>query len=258
MIALAGSLYLVSTFVFAVMAAVIGVRLVRLSRTTGQRPEKLLGLGLQLTACWGYGVMIASLVVRQGMGALDHPLGIAVTGLGWVAHNIGVMCMLGFILLVFRPKETWARVLAGSLAAMLWIGWSLFALQGGLVDPTPHGAYWIAFAANGTYPLWVSIESFSYWMKMRRRQALGLAEPLVVDRFRIWGISSISAAASIWSTNIPVWLGASDGSMEATTITTISLLITSAFGMLTVSGYWLTFFPPEWYRQRIEGAAARS
>jgi hypothetical protein len=169
-----------------------------------------------------------------------------------------VMCMLGFVVLVFRRKETWARVLAVTLAVTLWIGWLLFVWQGGLVDATPRGAYWIAFAANGTYPVWISIESFSYWNKMRRRQALGLADPLVVDRFRVWGISSLAAAASIWSTNLPVWLDQPVGGIEANPITALSMVITATFGLFTVFGYWITFFPPAWYRHRLEGASTTS
>jgi hypothetical protein len=253
-VALAGSLYLISTFLFSAMAGVIGIRLVALSRETGQRPERLLGLGLQLTACWGYGVMIASMVVRQRLDALEHPLGIAVTGAGWVLHNVGVLCMLGFVLSVFRPTEKWARVLAGAMAALLWIGWALFALGGGLVDMTPRGAYWVAFATTGSYPIWTSIESFRYWGLMRRRQKLGLADPLLVDRFRVWGVASLCAAAAIWSTNVPSWAGVPFGTSEANTITTVSMLVTSLFGTLTVCGYWLTFFPPRWYRARLEAA----
>jgi len=256
MLALAGSLYLLSTFLFAGMAGVIGIRLVRLARVTGQRPEWLLGMGLQLTACWGYGLMIGSIIVRQRMGALDHPVGVAFTALGWVAHNVGVMCMLSFVLLVFRQNEIWARLLAGAMAVVLWGGWIAFALQGGLVDATPKGAYWIAFCTTGTYPFWNSLESFSYWRKMKRRQSLGLADPMVVDRFRVWGFSALAATAAIWSTNLPVWLDAPVGTIEASPITTISMLVTAAFGILTVGGYWLTFFPPAWYRRHVEGAPA--
>lgn len=256
MIALAGSLYLVSTFLFAGMAGVMGIRLVRLAGRTGQRPERLLGLGLQLTGCWGYGLMIASMIVRQRLDAVEHPLGLAVTGLGWVFHNVGVMYMLAFILMVFRQKETWARLLSGLMAALLWSGWATFALQGGLVDMVPRGAYWVAFATTGTYPLWISAESFLYWSKMKRRQSLGLAEPLVVDRFRVWGIASLSAAAAIWSTNIPLWAGEATGFDRAGPITIVSMLITSAFGLLTVGAYWVTFFPPAWYRARLAASAA--
>lgn len=251
MIALAGSLYLVSTFLFAGVAGVIGIRLVRLASRTGGRPERLLGLGLQLTGCWGYGVMIASMVARQRLDAIDHPAGVAITGLGWVAHNVGVMCMLGFVVQVFRPKDTWARGLAACMTVVLWVGWAIFVAQGGLVDLLPRGGYWIAFVTTGSYPLWIGSESFLYWSKMRRRQALGLAEPLLVDRFRMWGIASLSSAAAIWSTSIPVWLGETNNVGEAGPIAIVSMLITSAFGLFTVGTYWLTFFPPTWYRARI-------
>jgi hypothetical protein len=35
------------------------------------------------------------------------------------------------------------------------------------------------------------------------------------------------------------------------------MLITSACGLFTVCTYWLTFFPPAWYRARIEISATR-
>ena len=46
----AGSLYIVSTAAFAVTAGVVGIRLLLLSRKTGQLSERLLGLGDQLIA----------------------------------------------------------------------------------------------------------------------------------------------------------------------------------------------------------------
>lgn len=253
---IAGSLYLLSTLIFAAMAAVVGVRLVALSRRTGGLPERLLGWGLQLTACWGYGVMIVTIVTQRALGLGDHPLGMACIALGWVLHNAGVLCMLRFNLVVFRPREAWARWLALAMTAVLWIGWGLYVWNGGLHTGAPSVWYWVMFATTGTYPLWGAAESFRYWRQMRRRLALGLAEPMLVDRFRIWGIASASAAAAIWAVNAPFLMGLTIGSPEAAEVTAISRLVTAGFGLVTIGAYWLTFFPPAFYRQRVASRSA--
>lgn len=254
MLALAGSFYVLSTLAFAVMAAVIGVRLLALARRTGGRAERLMGWGVQLTACWGYGVMIVSIIARQALGAVEAPLGQAITGLAWVLHNLGVVCMLVFVVSVFRPEERWARALAGVMAVVLWLGWGLYVADGGLTNGVAQGWYWLAFATIGSYPLWMGAESFLYWGRMRRRLALGLAEPMLVDRFRIWGIASCSTAASIWTVNVPVWIGAPVGSPQASALTAIAMVLTAAFGLVTIGAYWLTFFPPGFYSRRFASA----
>jgi hypothetical protein len=38
---------------------------------------------------------------------------------------------------------------------------------------------------------------------MRRRVAIGLAEPLVANRFFLWGTSSLFSCAAIWTASVP-------------------------------------------------------
>jgi len=255
MVAIAGSLYLASTLLFAVLALVVGVRLIRLSRRTGAMPERLLGAGVQLTACWGYGVMILSIVARNAAGAQEHPLGIAVTTFGWLAHDAGVICMLLFIRRVFRPEATWAGAAVGLLITLLVVGFIGNAWTGGLVSGGPTLWYWVGFVPIGLYPIWMSAESIAYGRRMGRRLRLDLADPHVVDRFRIWAWASACTAGAIWMVNVPSWLGVQMGQPEGSVITSISMLITAGFGIATVCLYWLTFFPPAWYRDRVEARA---
>ncbi len=254
MLAIAGSLYLVSTFFFAALALVVGMRLLLLWRRTRNLPELLLGAGVQLTASWGYGVMIFSMIARQALEAPAHPIGIAATTFGWVAHDLGVICMLAFILHVFRPGAAWARGLALALVALLLVGFVGNFVSGGMASGVPNRWYWIGFSAIGVYPIWMSIESTLYGRKMRRRLELGLADAMVVDRFRLWAIASACAAGAIWTVNVPSWLGVQVGSDSA--ITSVAMIVTACFGISTVCLYWLTFFPPGWYRQRVEGRSA--
>jgi hypothetical protein len=249
-----GSIYLVSTIAFGLMAGVIGLRLIAMSLRTGQQAERWLGAGLLLTAGLGYMPMIVAMVAKQAhpgaAGLLD-----AITICAWVVHNLGVVCMLAFIVQVFRASSRWAWALSGAMAAVLWVGWGLYLQQGG-VGGQPTSGYWIAFATIGTYPLWNAFESFRYHRLMRRRLALGLADPVVVDRFRLWGVASLCAVASIWVVNLPFFLGKWVGTGAATPITSLCMVITAAFGIATVGGYWLTFFPPAWYRARLARTAS--
>jgi len=258
MVQVAQALYLLSTLAFAVTAAVVGLRLLLLSRRTGQEAERMLGIGVLFTAVLGYALLMVGLIGRRllGVAAGDGAMFTGATLVGWLFHNVGVMCMLRFVVVVFRPGDRWARLLAAAMSVVLWIGWGSYAADGGLVDGQPHGGYWIAFAVIGTYPLWTAVESFRYWVLMRRRLALGLADPLVANRFLLWALASLSAAASIWIVNLPSLSGRVPGSEAAADLTAVAMLFTGAFGVATVCAYWLTFFPPAWYRRRFAPAAA--
>jgi len=255
---LAGSLYVVSTAAFASIAAVVGIRLLLLSAETGQMAERLLGFGLLLTASLGYGVMMVAAI---GRSMLADPSAAPViytwiSTAGWILHNIGVMCLMGFVVHVFRHGSVWARTLAATMSITLWAGWALYVSQGGMADGVPRGGYWITLVVVGTYPLWTAAESFAYYARMRRRVALGLGDRLVANRFLLWGLASLTAAGSIWSVNTPGILGATLGGPDGNRLAESCLLVTGALGTATVVIYWLTFFPPVWYRRRFirEGA----
>jgi hypothetical protein len=255
---LAGSLYVVSTAAFAVIAAVVGIRLLLLSLQTGHAAERLLGLGLMLTASLGYGVMMVATIGRSTL-ADPSAAPAAYTGVytaGWVFHNLGVMCLIGFVVHVFRQGAVWARVLAAAMWITLWTGWGIFVSNGGMVDGIPRSGYWIAFLVVGSYPFWTAAESFSYYAQMRKRVALGLSDRLVANRFLLWGLASLSAAGSIWVLNVPGMLGESLDGPGGSRLAEGCLLATAALGTTTVATYWLTFFPPVWYRRRFsqEGA----
>lgn len=255
MLALAGSLYLLSTLAFGIVASVIGIRLIALSRRTGQTPERWLGSGLLATAGLGYTPMIVAIAMKgvrpEAAASLD-----AVITAGWVVHNLGVMCMLTFIVQVFRPDAFWARALAFVMVVLLWAGWGLYVQGGGIATAKPNLGYWIAFATIGTYPLWSGIEAFRYHALMKKRLTLGLADPLVVDRFRLWGVASLCAMSSIWIVNVPTFVGVDATTGTISGFVSACMVVTAGFGTATVCLYWLTFFPPAWYQARLAGSAS--
>jgi hypothetical protein len=256
-IEIAGSIYVAATAAFALAAGVVGLRLIALHRRTRQAPEGLLGWGLLLTGGLGYGVMIFAVLSDQAAmaaGRASHAQAL-VCGVGWTLHNIGVLLMLRFVVIVYRPDSSWARRAAIALGAVLWSGWLAFVAEGGLYG-RQSAAYWVALAVIGSYPLWSMAESYLYWRRMRRRLAIGLADPLVCNRFLLWTLASVSALGSIWIVNVPTLVRSFVHAADLSGLTVVSLLVTAVFGIGTVSLYWLTFFPPAWYRNRILATTA--
>ena len=257
MLTLAGSLYLVSTAAFSIFSIVIGIRLIALSQRTRRTPERSLGLGFIGTAGLGYGTLIFAMVGRRATGWADAPEFYTwLIALGWIFHNLGVTFMLDFVQRVFRPEEGWARFLKHTLSIVLWGAWLADAFTGGLTASWPSHYFWIAFAVIGTYPLWMAVEAFRYWGLMRKRVSLGLADPLVANRFLLWTLASITTLASIWLVEVPTFLGYEQMSPAAEHITRVTMLCTSGFGIATVCTYWLTFFPPAWYQERFHVPSA--
>jgi hypothetical protein len=254
--ALAGSLYLISTAVFCFVCLAIGVRLLALAGRTGARPERLLGLGLGLTGGVGYGALIALALVRQAHPGVDHAAFTWAGALAKLAHDVGVLCVIAFVLTVFRPREAWARALAGAMALLLCAGYAGYGLGGHFAHGRPEGFwYWLEFSAIGTYQVWGAAEAFLYWARMRRRRAHGLGDPAVENRFLLWGLASLFAVAAIWTISWPALRGLPIGEQQQ--LAPGFMLVTAVWGIAAIGAYWLTFFPPRWYRARLAAAVAR-
>ena len=197
MASLAGSYYLLSTVAFCLISMAIGVRLALLSHRTGARPELYLGVGLFLSGGLGYALVIGSAIAGARLGPevpIVHDVGLT----GLAVHHVGAAFSLAFVVKVFRPTERWARALAAALVGVLAVSWLGLLASGGM--PRPGGGstwYWIGFAVMATYPFWITIESLHYWALMRRRRTLGLADPLVTNRFALFAAASVLAAAAI-------------------------------------------------------------
>ena len=82
------------------------LRLLRLSRQTGERPELLLGFYFGLSGVYYFGYNLPSLFgFDPWSSAVDW-------GIEWI-YSLGVFPFLLFIRSVFRAEEAWAGVLAG-------------------------------------------------------------------------------------------------------------------------------------------------
>jgi hypothetical protein len=112
-------------------------------------------------------------------------------------------------------------------------------------DPVAVAGFALAFG-------WMAVESLRYHALLRRRLALGLADPVVTNRFLVWG-----AGAAATSVLVLLLMGLY---LQGITLLANSL---SASVLVTVSGLvmsvvpWLTFAPPAAYLRFVSRRAAR-
>lgn len=255
MAGLVQSYHLAATLLFVAVSAAVSLRLLLLALRTRGKPELLLGLGILGTAVLGYGVLIASALVR----GLEKPLATtfaerALQAAGQLLHDAGVSMVVLFVLTVFRPGERLAKALAAMLLTALWGGALGSELENGFRNPgIGNGFWWLRYAVIWTYPLWTAVESYRYYTMMRRRVALGLADPVVANRFWLWGTGALGTALATWTASSSLFL-ASDPALLQAWAPPIQLA-TATVGVATVALYSLTFFPPVAYRRWVAGAA---
>lgn len=240
----------VGTIVQLVADLAVGLRLLALARRTRRLPEAAFGCAFVLLGGVGYPLAI---VARAGLVDSPERAG-TLLALGLLAQNAGCSALYVFLWRVFRPREAWSLPLVGLAAGVL--AWSV---PGELFTDGFWGGidggffYWIGLAARAGAFVWATAESLVFHARLRRRLRLGLVEPVLVDRFRLWSIASgaVLVAFAVFSA------GRLAGVNAATSPWVLGA--TSLGGLVAGAALWLAFLPPRaylrWVVHRAETAA---
>jgi len=236
---------------FFVVALAVGVRLLGLAARTRQLPELLMGVGVLGIGPLGFGGMVLALALDgRAPGAARVAAGAAT-----LAVSLGVAAKYLFDWRIYRPDRRGAAVAAALGIAGVAASYGLEAHASGFAPAAWRGAGWhlLRQALQVGCLLWGAGEAFVYWGKMRRRQALGLAEPLVTNRFLLWGVGAGAAGiGSAIGTGVQLVTGGAPLDMPWLT------LCSSFHGMVAAVALWLAFLPPLAYRRWIARSAAAS
>ena len=241
---------LIASFFTMVVGAVVGVRVLLLSRRTGQVPELLLGGSLLLYAAIGQPVMIAS---RPLGAALGYEARVAALCLSLLAIASSLVCLYLFTRAVFRPASRPAL-------AAVWLGGGLAAVASVLIvtsipltpgDYEPATRLGLALLSVDfcVAMAWTATESLLYHRQMKRRLAVGLADPVVANRFLLWGTGC--GVTSL----VPVAMIACVAAGLDVVMHPLPLLLMSVAGVVISACWSLTFFPPARY---VRWLAARA
>jgi hypothetical protein len=228
---------------FFVVGLVVGVRLLWLGLRGARLPELCIGAGVLGIGPVGFGI----LVLAQRLADTHPTLQVVLFHLSLAAVATGVSCKLIFNWRVYHPESRWlgwvvavagallALALAGSIASgrsySYELDWSFFTRM-----PLQVGAL-----------LWGSAEALRYWGQMRRRVRLGLADPVVCNRFLLWGIGA--GAAGVGSLiGVVAQIAHGQPNQQIPWV----LASSSLHGLVAAVALWLAFVPPAAYTRWVE------
>lgn len=243
---MAAAARLVATGLVSLGLLLLGLRLLGLSRRSGKTPERWLGLAF---ACAGAGVWLL-LLAALGDLAPERARLLALAAQAGLTGAVAFLVV--FAWRTFRAGSSAARTLAlALLGANLAAGAAVVATG----VPVPAGPLGLTMVLARSAALsWLFVESTLFALRMRRRLALGLAEPIVANRFLLWSIWTGALAG------IPLFVLAlrAAGALEApapgeplSAAARAALAVLGLGGAVAAGAGWLAFFPPVAYRRWV-------
>ena len=251
------------TAVNLLLSLVVGVRLLVRARRGWPAPELSLAIYFLVSA---FLATPPQIVVYGGMGdprlAVAEPVAHALLAFAVAAMAIGAAAAYVFTWKTFRPERTFAKVIVAAGCGCLALGYAIEAVEGFAPVMFAGPGHWIGWAGRTAAPLGIAFESFRYWRMLRRRLRLGLADPVVTNRFLLWAVwaacstlnfvADLASRAFYWLAfgtiqPVPEYLAATVGP---------TIIATMVLGSISAVTLFLTFFPTPAYLRRVEARAA--
>lgn len=236
-------------FLFLVLNAVVGIRLLRLAAHTRELPELALGVGHLLGGALGWAlVLFGSFVIQRLM---SPRIGLVMMLAGLFSLNFASVALTLFGWRVFNPTSKFL----GALWLLVALVLATDFVHNGLLThdfapPTDHFWYWPGCLGRTSCFLWISIVTFRYYRKLRLRLPLGLADPVTANRmflmFLATAFAVMLAIVVSGASVVGLWLSHPH----------LILVLSSLLGLPSALFSWLAFVPPRRYTDWIAGRAA--
>ncbi len=240
-----------SAFIMEAIAGVIflivGVRLYRLSRQTGQAPEYFIALTFLL---WALGYALYD--IPYAFAEADQSIAPFFAYTSMLALNLGNVAFALFTKEVFRKQQRWAGWLVVAIVVCLVLGSAGSAWVGDWeqVDPVANPGYWLQTVGALAPSVWMCVEGLGQHRSARRRLKLGLCKPLTCHNFLLWGV-----AGALWLSLEFVLVAQDHVYLSAGEWSGALGIANGLLEIVPIAIMWLVFFPPASYRRWIEGAA---
>jgi hypothetical protein len=240
-----------SVLLYVVTVTVVGMRMLLLARRTRGLPEFAIGAGSLLICGVGFPASVAS-----GFGGLVAQVRVPLWLASELVTQLGIVLLYVFTLQVFRPGARWARALVACVAvylpaALAGAGHALsVAAPGEHSVEVARGELLLCFAGYAGCFVWSAAESLRHYRMARRRQALGLADAVVANRFLLWGLYGMAATGITAANAVGVMLG------HNISTSLVVLLPAGVLGFAASIAIYLVFLPPAWYLARLRARAS--
>jgi len=235
---------------FFIASLVVGVRLVALWHRNRELPELLIGVGVLGIGPVGFGFMTIASVLGEGHGLVSR----ALLATGVLAACVGAFAEIVFNTYVYHRGNRLVYGIAGISGVLLLLCFAGAGVQTGFASMnTVDGPYLGRTVITVACLFWGSVEALRYWRLMSRRSRLGLADPVVTNRFLLWGLGAGAAglgttvgSVAQWWTGLPP--------LEIPFVT----LSSSLHGSVAALAMWLAFLPPAAYLRRLTERSVRT
>ncbi len=250
----------VALLVFLLLIAP-AIRLIGVALRTRRTPE-LWGALFFL----GTGIGIPLRLIGHAQALADPAAAAQLNAIGHAFFAAGSVAMTTFTWRVFRPAAAWARLLA-ALMILGILGSTTLLFLTGATSNEQSLAMAVTNATRVAPMAWAFVESLRYFRAMRRRSALGLADPVVTNRFLLWScwVGGLALLPTLTlSLRLLGRLAAALGMSDAAAIAQSPLLgatlraIFLASGLLAAVALSLSFSPPKRYLRLVQRRAARA
>jgi hypothetical protein len=223
--------------VVASIVALLGIRMLLVAARTRTLAEAWIGLFFLST---GVG---AELALRGiGLSASDPALAERLVLIGVPVLSVATVSGYAFTYTVFRRGESWAAALvAFGVVLAAWGTWQ--QLGGASLQPETIALRVEFLIGRFLCFAWGAYEGLHAYRMARRRLALGLADPVVTNRFLLFGIWF-----GLMGVN-PVVLTLSRLYGDAAALEMANAIGPKVIGSIMSVALVLTFFPPRRYLQ---------
>jgi hypothetical protein len=241
------ALVMVGFLGFFFASLVVGIRLIGVWRRSGELPPLLIAIGVLGIGPVGFGAILGSALLAESRPSLSA----AAALLGFVASFAGTLAKYVFNWRVYHPSSRVARAVV--MAAFGFVAGVLVYRAAGpgfaagpSSDPLQLSQNLVQIGAL----MWGSALALGYYVRMRKRAALGLGDPVVANRFLLWGIGA-GAASSGMAIGV---VGSLATGLHIAEIPWV-VAMASAFGLTAAVAMSLAFIPPAAYLRWVERTA---
>jgi hypothetical protein len=255
-------MFLLGPILIFLLLVAPGIRLLSLAHRSKQGPEFWGGLYFI-----GAAIGLAMRVLGSSLFLTEPQLANTINTIGHLAFASGTIAMTIFTLRVFHPTSSMARIFAGMTIAAILLT-SAHTLLAGFTNIENSYSMVATNFARLIPTCWAFYESFRYWLSMRRRETLGLADPVLTNRFLLWSIwtgavTLLPMIALFVRTLSIVTLGNDEfiegaGAVLMPAVLSIIRVLFVIIAPVAAVSLSLSFFPPTAYLDRVRARGEAS
>jgi hypothetical protein len=221
-------------FVIAALLTLLGLHLAARSVVSRAAPDLALGVAV---AVLQPGIVLMGYALRTPKPEL-YSISLACVTAGTAAVAL-------FAQLTFRARVGWARVVIALLIAFLCYG-HVLQLPRLIATGEPHFVY---LGARVLLLGWAAFEALRHRALYARRERIGLFDPVIGNRFLLFGVWTSLMALNAVGTMLIVEIGQRFGILDWRTWT---FGVARGVSLFLLAALWLIFFPPRRYLAWLE------